>query len=263
MFHRLSGVLFVFVLLFITPSALTAADNNSVLAQIQKRGQLILGTSGNMPPMTRQLDSGSVVGFDIDLAQVMAQAMGVKLVIKVLPFKELIPALESNKVDVVLSNMTVNPSRNMQVAFVGPYLTSGKCVVTKKATLANAKKATEIDAKKPKVVVLEGSTSEAFAKIMMKNSTVIAVKDNKAGAKMVADNKADALLSDMVICQAIVNSHPEAGFIAINSSLTYEPIGIALSGNDALFINWTDNFLKRLDATGFLQALGKKWLANP
>jgi len=263
MFQRFYGVLFVFLLLFSAQAALTAADNSSVLSQIQKSGQLVLGTSGNMPPMTRQLQNGTVVGFDIDLAQMMAQAMGVKLVIKVLPFKELIPALESNKVDVVLSNMTVNPSRNMQVAFVGPYLTSGKCVVTKKATLANAKKATEIDAKKPKVVVLEGSTSEAFAKIMMKNSTVIAVKDNKAGAKMVADNKADALLSDMVICQAIVNSHPEAGFIAINSSLTYEPIGIALSGNDALFINWTDNFLKRLDATGFLQALGKKWLANP
>ncbi len=263
MFQRLSGVLFAFMLLFSAHSALIAADSSSILSHIEKKGQLVLGTSGNMPPMTRQLKNGTVVGFDIDLAEMMAQAMGVKLVIKVMPFNELLPALESNKVDVVLSNMTINPSRNMHVAFVGPYLTSGKCVVTKEATIANAKKATEIDAKKPKVVVLKGSTSETFAKVMMKKSTIISVENEEIGAKMVADDKADALLSDMVICQAIVSSHPEAGFIAMNSSLTYEPIGIALSGNDALFINWTDNFLKRLDQTGFLQVLGKKWLANP
>ena len=263
MLHRFYGILFAFALLLGSSSALLASQTGSSLAHIQKSGKLILGTSGNMPPMTRQLRSGTVVGFDIDLAETMASAMGVELVIKVLPFDKLISALENHEIDVILSNMTMNPSRNLHVAFVGPYLTSGKCVITKQATIANAKQATEIDANKPKVAVLKGSTSETFAHTLMKNSTVIAVESDEAGAQLVAKGKADALLSDMVICQAILNRHPDDGFINIISTITYEPIGIAIAGDDALFINWTENFLDRLDQTGFLKLLGEKWLAAP
>ena len=44
--------------------------------------------------------------------------------------------------------------------------------------------------------------------------------------------------------------------------LTYEPIGIALPANDALFMNWTENFLERLDETQTLELLASKWLGN-
>jgi len=44
--------------------------------------------------------------------------------------------------------------------------------------------------------------------------------------------------------------------------LTYEPIGIALPANDALFVNWTSNFLERLDKTLTLEVLAKKWLGE-
>ncbi len=262
MFQRFYGVLFAFILLFSAQSALTAADNSSALTRIQEKGQLVLGTSGNMPPMTRQLKSGDVVGFDIDLAETMAAAMGVKLVIKVLPFEGLTTALKDNKVDVVISNMTMNPKRNMEVAFVGPYLTSGKCLITKEAALASASKASEVDAKQKRIAVMKGSTSEVFANTLMKNSIIIPVANDTLGTDLVIKGKADAFLSEMPICQAILNSRPQDGFVAISSNLTYEPIGIALPGNDAHFINWTENFLVRMNATGFLQVLGKKWMGQ-
>ncbi len=51
----------------------------STLASIQKSGQLVLGTSANMPPMTGKNEEGKVVGFDIHLARFMADGMGVDL----------------------------------------------------------------------------------------------------------------------------------------------------------------------------------------
>jgi len=262
MLQRFYTLLFAFALLFPATSALNAADYSPVLKRIQERGELVLGTSGNMPPMTRQLINGAVVGFDIDLAETMAGAMGVKLVVKVLPFDKLIPALQNDKVDVIISNMTMNPERNMQVAFVGPYLTSGKCVITKEESLAKADKAAKIDAEHKRIAVMKGSTSETFANALMKNSKIIPVSDDEKGADLVASGKADALLTEMPICQAILNSHEKAGFVAINSNLTYEPIGIAISGKDALFINWTNNFLVRMNATGLLKILGQKWMGQ-
>ncbi|MCG6935994.1 MAG: transporter substrate-binding domain-containing protein, partial [Proteobacteria bacterium] len=131
-----SGITLFTLLFILVVSNVVAAEGAPVISSIQKSGKLVLGTSGTMPPMTEKLKSGKVVGLDIDLANMMAETMGVKLVIKVLPFEQLIPALESGKVDVVISNMTINPSRNMHVAFVGPYMNSGKCMITKEAVIA-------------------------------------------------------------------------------------------------------------------------------
>ena len=121
---RRYGVLLSLLIFSVGSTAALAADGTPVMTRIQKSGELVLGTSANMDPMTFKQSDGTPAGMDIDLATLMAKAMQVKLVIKILPFDELIPALRSGKVDVVLSNMTINPARNMDVAFVGPYLTS-------------------------------------------------------------------------------------------------------------------------------------------
>ena len=112
-----------------------AAAAGQALSRIQEKGELVLGTSGNMPSMSQKLGDGSVVGFDVDLARLMASGMGVNLKINTMPFNELLTALQKGEVDVVISNMTMNPERNMTVAFVGPYMTSGKCVLTRRVTL--------------------------------------------------------------------------------------------------------------------------------
>ena len=89
------------------------------LQKIVERGTLILGTSGNMTPMTRSINDGKdAVGFDIDLANTLASTMGVELEIKILPFDQLISAVNSGDVDIVISNMTITPERNTQVAVI-------------------------------------------------------------------------------------------------------------------------------------------------
>ena len=71
------------------------------MSKIVKSGQLVLGTSGNQPPMTMLDKNGKPEGFDIDLADLMAQALGVKLVTKQMEFSKLLDALESGEVDAV------------------------------------------------------------------------------------------------------------------------------------------------------------------
>ena len=80
---------------------------------------------------------------------------------------------------------------------------------------------------------------------------------------MVRNGKADAMLTDFPICQATVVNNPDDQFVSIFSRLTYEPIGIAVNPNDAHFINWTQNFLDRMEKTGYLSVLGQKWLSIP
>src|SRR5262245_12412781 len=102
-------------------SSMQWAPSSPVLGRIASTGELVVGRAASMPPLNMTTKNGQVVGFEIDLAQAMAQAMNVKLRVAPIPFAELMPALEAGQVDMVLSGMTITPGRNMKVAFVGPY----------------------------------------------------------------------------------------------------------------------------------------------
>ncbi len=242
----------------------TGADAKSapVLTRVKDKAQLVLGTSGSMPPMNMTTRDGRVVGLDVDLARYMADSMGVKLRIKTMPFSDLMDALESGKVDMVISNMTITPERNMRVAFAGPYLTSGKCLLSKEETLAAADEAEDINKPGTRLTALAGSTSAQFIRELVPSATMITARDYDLAVKHVLEGRAQALVADYPICVVSLKRYPDAGFVSVFSLLTYEPLGIALPANDPLLVNWTQNFLQRLEDTGHLEQLKTKWLED-
>ena len=258
------STLFITLLLFTaglvtSPAALSGA---STLASIKKSGELVLGTSANMPPMTGTNKDGKVVGFDIDMASLMASGMGVDLKIKTMAFSELLPALEKGEVDVVISNMPMNPERNMRVAFVGPYMSSGKCVITKEEGIAKAEAAENLNSADIRLAAMKGSTSAEFIKVLLPKVTLTLVEDHEGAVRMINDDKTGGLLTDYPICLSMLQRYPDAGFVSLVSLLSYEPIGIALPGGDSLYINWTENFLKRIEGVGALDELGTRWFGK-
>lgn len=102
-----------------------------------------------------------------------------------------------------------------------------------------------------------------MAQALMHKAAISTADTQNVAVQMVRSGKADAMLTDFPICRAVVENNPDDKFISIFSPITYEPIGIALNANDAHFINWTQNFLDRMQKTGFLALLGHKWLALP
>lgn len=253
---------FTLLLAAIGNMAQAGSNDAPVLSRIAQHGELVLGTSANMPPMTYKHTDGKNIGLDIDVARVMADALGVKLKVKTLPFNELLPALQKGKLDVVISNMTITPERNRSVAFVGPYMSSGKCFITKQAGLAKAEQSDDLNTAKTSIVVMQGSTSEAFIKTLLPKATLTTTADLKSGIEMVKNDKVGALMTDYPVCLSTLKNHPDAGFVSLFSLLNYEPIGIALPANDPLFVNWTENFLERLDATGTLDGIGAHWFGE-
>jgi polar amino acid transport system substrate-binding protein len=239
------------------------ATSGPALSRIQDKGELVLGTSGNMPSMSQKLDDGKVVGFDIDLARLMASGMGVKLNIKTMPFKELLPALQKGDVDVVISNITMNPQRNLNAAFIGPYMTSGKCVITKEERLAKATEAENLNVPETRLAAMQGSTSAEFIKLTLPNATLTLIEDFDGGVRMINDDKIGGIMTDYPICLSMLKKYPDAGFVSLLSLLSYEPIGIAIAGDDPLYINWTENFLKRVEGTGLLKELAVRWFGRP
>ena len=196
------------------------------------------------------------------MARLMAKEMGVKLRLEVMPFSELLPALESGKVDLILSQMTITGKRNMKVAFVGPYFISGKSFITKIKWIASVKDASQVNSPKTTVVALKGSTSEAFVKKDLPKARLVMAEDYDEAVDMVLKGKVDAMVADFPICVLTILRNPDQGLISVITPLSYEPIGIALPGNDPLMVNWMENYLTTLEESGLLDLLKERWVKD-
>lgn len=233
-----------------------------VLDRIALNGELVVGTAASMPPLNMTTKDGEVIGLEIDMARDMAESMGVKLTLRTMQFNELLGALEDGKIDMVLSGMTITPERNMRVAFVGPYFKSGKGLLTKMPSMAEAQTPQDIHDQRKSIVTLRGSTSEQFVKTYMPKVKLVTANSYDEAINMVINDKVDALFADYTICVVSIFRYPEAGLLTVVTPLTYEPLGIALPGNDPLFVNWVDNYLNTLKDSGSLEELTLKWFEN-
>jgi len=229
------------------------------LEGISKRGELRVGMSANQPPFTMKAKDGSVIGYEADLAGMLAESMNVKLTIVETPFPELLDALLSGKVDVVMSGMTMTMERNMKVAFAGPYILSGKSILTKSPSYSNTDEASDINTGTVKLVTLKGSTSEEYVKLEMPDAELL-LKDNYNDAiQALEDGSATIMVADYPICAYTAMVHPEKGLITIAEPLTIEPIAMALPPNDAHFHNMIQNYMNALSLIGILDLLEIKW----
>jgi polar amino acid transport system substrate-binding protein len=230
-----------------------------VLEKIVQKGELIVGTSANQPPLNATTKEGEIIGFDVDLSRQMADAMGVRLRLAAMPFSELLPALEAGEIDMIVSGMTITPERNFRVAFAGPYLISGKGILTKKKTLRTLKDASQMDSPDRTLAALKGSTSQGFVEEALPRARLIPTEDYDQAVSMVIQEKVDAFIADYPICVLSVLRYPGKELAALVAPSSYEPLGIALPPNDPLLVNWVNNFLGMLEGRGELDRLKKRW----
>ncbi len=238
-------------------------SSSPVLDRIVAQGELRVGVSGDMPPMNLLTKEDTVIGLDVDLAGMIADAMGVRLSLKKLDFADLLPALESGRIDMIVSNMTMTPSRNLKVAFVGPYFTSGKAFLTKRSSIAQAKGLPDVNTPQYTFVALKGSTSAAVIQKGAPQAKLITAATQNEAIQQVIAGTADAMIADYPICVVAVHRHPAAGLVSVVTPITYEPIGIAVPKGDPHLLNWLGNFLNGLGKAGYMDELGKKWFAQP
>src|ERR671912_21403 len=166
-----------------------------VLSTILKKSELRVGTTGNQPPFSMKAKNGELIGYEVDLAKALAKNMGVKLKLVEMPFSDLIGALKTGKVDAIMSGMTMTPERNLEVLFAGPYILSGKAILTKSKLIEEISAATATTEKKYRIVTLKGSTSVEFVKNHMPKHELILVDNYNDGVTMVINDKADALVA--------------------------------------------------------------------
>ncbi len=234
----------------------------SKFQEILQKNELIVGMTGKQPPLNSKDQEGQLIGLEPDLARKIAEAMGVKIRFELMDFFELFPALESGRLDLIVSGLTMTPQRNLKMAFVGPYFLTGKAFLTKADHIVKCQELCDIDSPQTTLTFLKGSTSQSFTEKMIPKARTIPARDYDEAIRLVLEDRADAMIADFLTCVLAVLRHPNRGLLTSQKAFSFEPLGIALPGTDPLLINWMDNFLKILQGTGELKKLSEYWLSN-
>jgi polar amino acid transport system substrate-binding protein len=237
------------------------AAAGKAMDSILKKGELTVGITGTQPPLSATDKEGKIIGFDAEIAKLIAMNMGVKIKFATMPFADLLPALKAGKVDMVLSGMTMTLERNLSAAFVGPYYVSGKGILTKAQSISALQQAEGLNKPEFKVAVLQKSTSQKFVEQEAPKAKVVPTKSYDEAIELLFQDKVDALVADYPFCAFSAFRYQDKGLVAGQSKFTVEPLGIAVP-EDTLLINWLGNFLNMLEASGQMKMLNQRWFQD-
>lgn len=218
-------------------------------------------THATTPPV-HAVDGRVVAGFDVDLAQAAARALGASLeLVLVDRFDDLLPGLVAGRYDVVMSGLTRTLARATQVAFSDPYFASGLQVFVKKGarftTLAS------LGAAHARVAVRAATTADSFARANLRGTRVLRVGNDAAVFAALERGAADAIVIDYVTARdAAVRGHVRARLVPLEERrFTVEHFAFAARHGDPDWLGWLDLFLRETKASGQFHLLAARYNA--
>lgn len=262
MFKSIRLTAFAALTAFTLLGSSVATAQSPVLNRVLKSGTLRVGMSADQPPLNVKSKSGQMIGLEVDLAKGLGYALGLEVELVQKPFGDLLPALKKGQVDMVISGVDITAERTRDFLFVGPYLLSGKSLVTASKTLANAQTVDDINSKDVTFVTLKNSTSASFVRKNIPKAKLVGVDNYEQAVAKVIDGSASAMIADLPACILAILRNPDAGLVTLEEPLSVEPMGIAVSARDQRFYNLIDNYIDAMEATGILSALRQKWFED-
>jgi len=262
----LMGLATAVALVFLAASGVWGASielaKQSTLEKVLQRGELRVGFEAGYMPFEMTDQKGNFVGFDIDMAKEMAKAMGVKFVPVNTAWDGIIPALLTDKFDIIMSGMTVTQERNLKINFADPYIIVGQTILLNDKHEGTVKSYKDLNDAKYIVTSKLGTTGEQAVKRMIPKATYKSFETETEAALEVVNGKADAFVYDLPYC-VVFNAQKGAGkLIFLDKPFTFEPLAWAINKGDPDFMNWLNNFLRQVKNDGRYDRIYDKWIKS-
>lgn len=229
-----------------------SASKTDLLEKIQKNGKLVVGMSADYAPYEfHYIDENGkdvIGGFDVDIANEIANKIGVNLVIQEMDFDALVSALPAGKVDLVISGMNPTEERAKVVDFSEVYYNS------KHGILVRAEDAdkyqTFADLEGAKVGVQLGSTQEKIAKTEIPNVNLQQLSNINNLILELKAGKVDAIFMEKPVAEMAVKSNPE---LAVGKPIYEEQTGgnaVGIAKNNPQLLAKVNEVITELNESG-------------
>lgn len=253
----------------------------SGIDQIKEGGKLVIATSANFPPF-ENLEKGKIVGWDIDVAQALADELGVELEIQNMDFEAVLSAVATGKVHIGMAGISNTPARDKNVDFSmnvfdssqmiivradntsinGPMDLAGKRVAVQAGTIGNFL----ADMNKDYAYDFDDDGNPILdSPILGAPGEVIKLESGTLALQRVKDGQADAVILDKLPAEEIVNNLNAQGgaqLKILSSSVYDDAYAFAVGEGNTELKEWIDATFKKLQDNGTISRLNEKWFGG-
>lgn len=243
--------------------SLSVVAQATSVAEVKKKGVLVLGTDPTFAPFEFRGADGQFQGFDIDIARAVAKDLGVKLEVRPVGFGALMPqSVTSGRVDMALSAITITSERAKIVSFSAPYYRSAQVFIVKSGNPQKFGWPWNSGMKGKVIGVQANTTGQYVANDLLKprGATIKVYDDFAAGLADVRAGRIAALIGDAPTVTDLQKRLP-GQFQQAGSDLAAEDYGMVFRKNSDL-VAAANKTLARLKASGEYQNLLNKWIVQ-
>ena len=231
------------------------AGNDSLTLE---EGKLIMSTNAAFPPYEMTDDAGNFIGIDIEVAQAIADKLGLELVIDNMEFTAALEAAQNGKSDMVMAGVTVNEDRLAVMDFSDSYATGVQVVIVKEGSDVT------MDNLGEKMIGTQmGTTGYIYASDTIENGGygedhVIAYDNGITAVQALMNGQIDAVIIDNAPAQAFVEANP--GLTTLDGEWVVENYAIGFKKGNTALVEAVNNALAELIADGTVQAIVDKYI---
>ena len=247
-------VIFIAVFMITAPCFASGQKELTTMASIEKDGEMTFAMTGAYPPFNFINEEGEFDGFDIDIANALADELGVIAVPITTAWDGIIGGLLSSRFDSIIGSMAITDLRLEKVNFTKPYYYDGAQFFAPKSTTL-----TDIsDLDEGTVGVVTGTTFHNALKEMENVDKIMQFESDVDNIMALEQGRVDGLVTGRFVGLQAPKKYG-VDIIPVGEMLYAEKIGIATRKGDADFLNALNAALDAIVENGTYEEISQKW----
>ena len=239
----------------------TEIVNQPTISRIQERGTLLAGTTGDYRPLSFREDDGTYWGFGIEVAGEIAKRLGVGLQFVPTSWPTLSADVqaEPQTFDLAIGGITITDARRETMLMSDGYLANGKTILCRAEDADRYKSLADIDKPEVRVMVNPGGLNEKFANANLTHATIIVHQKNEEIPKLIAEGKADVMITEITEAPYYVQTDPRLAAPLINEPFTHGEIGVLMRKGQEDLLQLVNDIIRQMKSDGSLRLLHEKY----
>jgi ABC-type amino acid transport substrate-binding protein len=221
-------------------------------------GVLRVGVTANAPPMIFK-EGSDFTGVEADLARAMGNALGRKVVFVEEKWENLIDALSDDRIDIIMSSMSITLPRSYRVAFSEPYLKVGQITLIRAQEKWDYAVNLAVQAKRG-IGVKPGTIGDLLLQQELPRAKRKHFSSGDDGAKALLKKKIDLFVGDAPMIWYLAGQYEAKGLAVGPLQLSEEHLAWALPRSNHELLNQVNAFLRSARASGQLNQVLRRWI---
>lgn len=234
----------------------TGADQGIREASAQP---LRVGIAANYPPIAFKQD-GELRGVEVDLARSLGDALGRSAMFVERPWEGLIDDLAQDRIDIIMSGMSITPARRQRIDFTEPYQRVGQMALVRVENAAPLARPQGLNRPDLRVGFSRGTTGEDYVRTHLNHALPVPMNTVELGVAALRRREIDAFIHDAPTVWRVGNRVGETELIGLYRPLTEEFLAWAVRKGDTDLREAVNRQLAAWKADGRLQNIVNRWM---